>query len=212
VPIVRRCNPAVSMSAAQDETSAASSSSGGCMVRQAAEHELPRALEVVNEAMAGAYALVRAPDAPPRTTVERMRHQMPEGDTECVVLVCVDSESSAICGTIMTTLHHHDFATAGRPDTDSFGSLGVAVSAQGRGVGRLLVEAAESRARRRGKRRMELCFAHGSKFPGGQPQLLQFYERLGYARGEREELDRDWYNVLPEFREGMYFQQMVKQL
>ncbi len=61
-------------------------------------------------------------------------------------------------------------------------------------------------------RRMELCFAHASKFPGGQPKLLQFYTNLGYEQGAREELDREWYNVLPEFRDGMYFQQMVKQL
>eukprot|EP01044_Picomonas_judraskeda_P017599 COSAG03_NODE_3339_length_2070_cov_19.759513_3_plen_198_part_00 len=196
-------------------SASASSMRAGCyVVRQAEEHELPRTLEVVNEAMAGAYARVRAADAPPRTTMERMRRQMPEGDTDCVVLVCVDSESGAICGTVMTTLHHHDFASAGRSDTDSFGSLGVAVAAQGRGIGRLLVEAAEARARQRGKRRMELCFAHGSQFPGGQPELLQFYERLGYEQGAREELDLDfvWYNVLPEFRDGMYFQQMVKQL
>jgi hypothetical protein len=67
--------------------------------------------------------------------MERMRHQMPKSDTECFVLVCVDSETSAICGTVMTTLHHYDFDTAGRADTDSFGSLGVAVSVQGRGIG-----------------------------------------------------------------------------
>ncbi len=51
--------------------------------------------------------------------MERMRHQMPKSDTECFVLVCVDSETSAICGTVMTTLHHYDFDTAGRADTDS---------------------------------------------------------------------------------------------
>ena len=33
-----------------------------------------------------------------------------------------------------------------------------------------------------------------------------------HEQGAREELDFVWYNVLPEFRDGMYFQQMVKQL
>ena len=56
--------------------------------------------------------------------MERMRHQMPKSDTECFVLVCVDSETSAICGTVMTTLHHYDFDTAGRADTDSLDRLG----------------------------------------------------------------------------------------
>lgn len=58
----------------------------------------------------------------------------------------------------------HDFASAGREDTDSFGSLAVDPAFQRNGVGALLVGAAETRARERGKTRMELCFVHGRCF------------------------------------------------
>ena len=61
-----------------------------------------------------------------------------------------------------------------------------------------------------GKSRLELCFAHGTKL-SGSPKLLEFYTNLGYEQGLRRER-KEWFDILPEFRGGLYFQQMVKTL
>jgi hypothetical protein len=74
----------------------------------------------------------------------------------------------------------------------------------------MLVAAVEQRAVQAGKVRMELCFGHGALF-SDRPDLLTYYSTLGYHKGDRKPRDA-WYDVLPEFREGLYFQQMVKML
>ena len=57
---------------------------------------------------------------------------------------------------------------------------------------------------------MELCFAHGGLL-SGQPSHAKYYASLGYTAGERKPR-ANWFDVLPEFRDGLYFQQMVKVL
>eukprot|EP00729_Bicosta_minor_P001422 gene1422-15844_t len=152
-------------------------------VRLATEEELPRAVDIVNEAFAAAYSHVRPPNAPPpRTTLEK----------------------------VSIAMQQYDFESAGRSDTSSFGSLAVALDCQGRGVGRMLVEAAEAIAKSNGKKRMELSFGHGDLF-SGRPSLSAFYAKLGYVEGERKARDA-WFDVSPEYRKGLHFLQMVKML
>ena len=96
-------------------------------------------------------------------------------------------------GTVLTPSHHIDFESANRSDTASFGSLAVAVRSQGRGVGRILVEAVEAIARSRGKTRIELAFGHGTLF-SGRPSLSGFYAKLGYVEGAQK-ARQEWFDV-----------------
>ena len=163
---------------------------------------------------------------PPRITLEKLQHSLQQSSA-CEVLVCVANDDGGggggggggeggggeIVGTVTTNQWYAalDFASAGREDTDSFGSLAVMPHAQHNGVGQLLVAAVEDRARQRGKARLEICFVTGPEFGTHVPDLYEFYGRLGYEEGEKEGHET-WYDVLPEFRRGMYFQQMVKAL
>ena len=106
---------------------------------------------------------------------------------------------------------HDDFPmTQNNEDTLSFGSLAVKPLHQRRGLGCMLLRAMEYIAKTKGKSRLELCFAHGAQL-SGCPKLLQFYTNLGYKQGLRRER-QEWFDILPEFRRGLYFQQMVKTL
>ena len=126
-----------------------------------------------------------------------------------MVLVYVDA-GGTIVGTVLTPSHHVDFDTQAQGNTASFGSLAVLPHAQGRGVASLLVRAVEERASADGKTRMECCFGHGELF-SGKPNLSAFYRSLGYTAGERKNRE-EWFAVLPAYREGLFFQQMVKLL
>lgn len=153
---------AAAATAHPEAAAAASSATGGSgpalEVRPARPEELPRAVEIVNEAFAAAYAHVRTYEtyesrttAEPRTTIERLRASLESGGADCVELVCVEAASGVIVGAIMAAISSNDFATMSRPDTHSFGSLAVALSAQRRGIGERLVAAAEQHARACGK-------------------------------------------------------------
>ena len=58
-----------------------------------------------------------------------------------------------------------------------FGPLAVDPDSQGRGVGRLLVEAAAEYCRRRGCRQLDIDIL------SVRPELLAIYEGMGFARG-----------------------------
>lgn len=67
-----------------------------------------------------------------------------------------------------------------RGELGYFGTFAVRPDLQGRGVGALLLAAAEDRARARGLRAVEMTVI------ASREELIAFYERRGYARtGER---------------------------
>ena len=52
---------------------------------------------------------------------------------------------------------------------------------------------------------------HHSIIAPGHPNLAGFYGKHGYVEGERK-ARTEWFDVSPEYREGLYFVQMVKML
>ena len=181
-------------------------------IRLATMDELPEVVDVINAAFQEAYRHVRPVGvAPPRTTVEKVREQC--NIIGCNILMCEAAfgEKKEILGALIFPSPHDDFpATQNNEDTLSFGSLAVKPTHQRRGLGRTLMSAVEHIAMTEGKSRLELCFAHGTKL-SGSPKLLEFYTNLGYEQGLRRER-KEWFDILPEFRGGLYFQQMVKTL
>ena len=178
------------------------------LIRSAASEEIGEAVNVINLAFAEAYKHVRPAGSPPRTTCESVHQQCTAGG--CTLWLCVEVSTGQICGTVMVPSPHADFDSAGRNDTESFGSLAVRPSSQRQGIGKLLMADVEKKARESGKARIELCFAHGAKL-SDRPKLAFFYENVGFVQGERKE-KKKWFDILPEFCPGLFFQQMVKLL
>jgi ribosomal protein S18 acetylase RimI-like enzyme len=81
--------------------------------------------------------------------------------------VLVAEQHGTVVGCIETSVHG---------DHGYFGMLAVATSAQKRGIGRRLIDAAEQRAREAGCRVMDI------KVVNLRHELFPFYERLGYRR------------------------------
>lgn len=100
-----------------------------------------------------------------------------------VVLVAVDVDGGAVLGGL-TYLEEsaNPFAEWDDPDWAGFRMLGVAPSAQGRGVGEALVRACVDRARAAGKTRLVL---HSATWMVGAHRL---YRRLGFRRAD----ELDW--------------------
>lgn len=155
-------------------------------VREADPSEYDRVVAIVNSAFSHwASHYVDAQDGHwQRLSVEKLREELVQGrelglDSE--LLVCVDVLGE-VHGTVLTNQWYaaEDFASAGRPDTASFGQLAVVPEAQGHGIGPMLVRACEERARSRDKRRMDICFVSLDA-----SYLLPFYTALGYERGKR---------------------------
>ena len=193
----------------QEETAKVAAEGGKYLIRAAAAAEdIAEAVNVINLAFAEAYKHVRPPDSPPRTTNENVHHQCAVGG--CTLWVCVEASSGQIFGTVMVPSPHADFVTAGRDDTESFGSLAVLPSSQRQGIGKLLLADVERKAREKGKARIECCFAHGAKL-SDRPRMKKFYEHVGFVQGERKERN-NWFDILDEFCPGLFFQQMVKLL
>ena len=152
------------------------------IVREAEPSEYDRVVVVVNSAF-GHWASHYTDAHWQRLSVDKLREELVQGrelGLASELLVCVDAQGN-VYGTVLTNQWYaaEDFASAGRPDTASFGQLAVVPQAQGHGVGAMLVRACENRARARGKRRMDICFV--SPDVG---DLLPFYTALGYERGE----------------------------
>jgi len=116
---------------------------------------------------------------------------------DCPVLVAVDQGAGDLLGCVTYVPNEgNPFAELEVEGEAGFRMLGVAVAAQGRGVGRSLVEACIDRARADGRRGLAI-----STGPG-MTTAHRLYERLGFRRAP----DRDfepvpgillWAYVLP---------------
>ena len=116
---------------------------------------------------------------------------------DCPVLVAVDQDAGDLLGCVTYVPNEgNPFAELEVEGEAGFRMLGVAVAAQGRGVGRSLVEACIDRARADGRRGLAI-----STGPG-MTTAHRLYERLGFLRAP----DRDfepvpgillWAYVLP---------------
>ena len=92
------------------------------------------------------------------------------------VLVAVDEGDDSALGTITLEWFGPDSELAKDGTEADVRAFAVAVRAQGKGVGRLLLQAAIERAQRRGLRRLRLCT---------QPEMRtaqHLYEAAGFAR------------------------------
>jgi predicted N-acetyltransferase YhbS len=99
-----------------------------------------------------------------------------------VVLVAVDGGGGVLGGLTYVTESSNPFAEWDHPDWAGFRMLGVAPSAQGRGVGEALVRECIVRARAAGKTRLVL---HSATWMVGAHRL---YRRLGFRRAD----ELDW--------------------
>jgi GNAT superfamily N-acetyltransferase len=182
------------------------------------EMELRLVADVINVAFAKAYEHVRSNDAPTRTTYTKVKAQVESLGCKVWVIHEVskkdmneEQEQVDILGTIIVPSPHLDFDTASREDTESFGSLSVLPSYQGLGLGKMLVKYIEHRSKTIDKKiKIELCYGHGTLL-NNKPQLKEFYTSMGYYEGERKGR-KEWFNILPDYRNGLYFQQMMKEL
>ena len=148
-------------------------------IRAAERSDYERIVEIVNDAFAH-WSEHRLEPEYARVSVPELIEELEQGGELSELLVCVDDEGTLLGSVLLNQWYAaEDFASAGRPDTESFGQLAVATAAQGRGVGAALVRAAEERARARGKRRMDICFVSVDA-----PKLSRFYAGLGYREGE----------------------------
>jgi GNAT superfamily N-acetyltransferase len=101
-----------------------------------------------------------------RTDGQRMAEMMQKGE-----FLVAEEDSGKISGCVYVEL---------RGERGYFGMLAVDPSEQGTGLGRLLIEAAESHCRQKGCRWMDISVLTL------RPELLPFYEKLGYAETRRE--------------------------
>lgn len=101
-----------------------------------------------------------------RTDEQRLGEMMRKGE-----FLVAEADSGKISGCIYVEF---------RGDHGYFGMLAVEPSQQGTGLGRLLIEGAESRCRQRGCQWMDISVLTL------RPELLPFYEKLGYAETRRE--------------------------
>jgi ribosomal protein S18 acetylase RimI-like enzyme len=115
--------------------------------------------------------------------VEELRDVPARAAAACPVLVAIDGETGGLLGTVTYVPGPgNPFAEAERDDEAGFRMLAVSTAAQGRGVGRALVEAVVARARDDGRKgiaiytRPSMAAAH------------RLYASLGFSRDP----DRDW--------------------
>jgi ribosomal protein S18 acetylase RimI-like enzyme len=142
-------------------------------VRPALDDELDEAGRVV----ARAYRAGGSTPDPYLEVVADARARAAEGE----VLVAVDDDGTLL-GSVTFALPPSALAELARPDEGEFRMLGVAASAQGRGVGEALVRACVERSREAGKAGVVLCT---------QPWMQaaqRLYEREGFVRDP----ERDW--------------------
>lgn len=146
------------------------------VIREVREDEAGAAGEVV---LAAYRALEGSPPVDENGYAEELR-EVARRSRQAVVLVAVE-ESVLGCVTYVPE-ETSPMAEDLRPGEAGLRMLAVAPSAQGRGVGRALVEACVERARQDGKERL---FLHSGEWMRAAHRL---YESLGFRRVP----ERDW--------------------
>jgi GNAT superfamily N-acetyltransferase len=125
-------------------------------IRRAREPDAPLIARLVN----AAYEVEGFFVAGDRTSAAAVREAIDRG----TILVAADA--GAILGSVFVEI---------RGPAAYFGMLAVDPAAQGQGIGRLLIAAAEEHARNRGSHLMEITVVNLRR------DLLAFYARLGYT-------------------------------
>ncbi len=154
-----------------------SPSAGGVTVREARSDEYA----ALGEAVVAAYRAESVAEV--AWYLDEIR-KVAERAAAVPVLVAVDGESRVLGG-VTYVPGPGPFAESERPDEAGFRMLGVAPWAQGRGVGRALVEACIARAQADGRRRLVLLTRREFR------TAIALYERLGFTRAPA----RDWVPV-----------------
>jgi GNAT superfamily N-acetyltransferase len=131
-------------------------------IRNAMANDIGEIIAVVN----AAFAVESFIDGT-RTDEVRMIEMMEKGE----FLVAEDSSGRTVASVYIEQ----------RGNRGYFGMLAVDPAHQGEGLGRLTIEAAENLSRERGCRWMDI------RVLSLRPELLPFYEKIGYVETRREE-------------------------
>ena len=126
-------------------------------VRTAGPHDVADLARLINSA----FAVERFFKRGDRTTIDEIRALSATGE-----FMLVDGPQGDALGCVYWTR---------QGDDGYFGMLSIAPAQQGRGLGRLLIDAVESRCRAAGCRRMRIHIVNLRE------ELPPFYRRLGYA-------------------------------
>jgi GNAT superfamily N-acetyltransferase len=127
------------------------------LVRNATIDDVPELARLIN----AAFAIERFFKRGHRTTIEELRELAGRGE----FLIACDTQGSLL-GCVYWTRHGHD---------GYFGMLSIDPAHQGRGLGRLLIDAVEARCRAAG------CPRVGIYIVNLREELPPFYRRLGYV-------------------------------
>jgi len=133
----------------------------GVIVRMGMAKDMAEMIPLVN----AAFAIEEFIDGT-RTDAERMSEMMQKGE-----FILAEDGSGRIVACVYAEL---------RGDRGYFGMLAVEPSRQGTGLGRAMIEAAEDYCRERGCQWMDISVLTL------RPELLPFYQRLGYVETRRE--------------------------
>jgi ribosomal protein S18 acetylase RimI-like enzyme len=149
----------------------------GIAIREARPDELPGAGDVVVRA----YRQLEG--EPHEEYLSHVRDAAARAGA-CPILVAVDEATGAVLGCV-TYVPDHDnpFAELEHEGEAGFRMLGVAPEAQGRGVGRALVEACVARARAEGRNGLAIST---------RPMMRaahRVYERLGFRRAPERDFE-----------------------
>ena len=128
--------------------------------RLAVEAEVPALARVINRAYARESFFV----VPPRTTEEELRERLAHGGA--FLAIDDDVRDGELAGAVFVEV---------RGARGYFGMLSVDPERQGRGLGRALVRAAETRCREAGCRFVDISVVNVRR------ELPPFYAALGYA-------------------------------
>ena len=127
------------------------------IVRTAGPDDVPELARLIN----AAFVIERFFKRGDRTTVEEVRELAQRGE-----FLILDGPQGSALGCVYCTRHGDD---------GYFGMLSIDPAHQGRGLGRLLIDAVESRCRAAGCPRMKIHIVNLRE------ELPPFYRRLGYV-------------------------------
>jgi GNAT superfamily N-acetyltransferase len=127
------------------------------IVRTAGAHDVPELARLINTA----FVIERFFKRGDRTTVEEIRGLRERGE-----FLIAERQQGTALGCVYCTRHGED---------GYFGMLSIDPTHQGRGLGRLLIDAVEARSRAAGCPRMKIHIVNLRE------ELPPFYRRLGYV-------------------------------